>query len=64
MSLLYLQREQVLFHRVSHVAPPWFYSSPGWTNQTLGPEKAFSFFSLFAATVGVGELRGIPLYAI
>ena len=35
MGSLHLHREQVLFHGVHHGAPPCFYSSPEWTNQTL-----------------------------
>lgn len=45
MSLLYLQGEQVLLNRVRHVAPPYFYSSPERTNQTLVLERAFLIFS-------------------
>ena len=33
-SLLYVQREWVLVHRVCNVAPPC-YSSAGWINQLL-----------------------------
>ncbi len=44
MSLLYLNREQVILHAVCCVAPPWFYRSPDWTNQTLALKRAFAFF--------------------
>lgn len=32
MSLLYLPKEQALFHRALHDAQPWSYSNQDWTN--------------------------------
>lgn len=58
MSSLYLQRQQVLLHRV-HVAPPCFYS-PQWTNQTLARQSAFCTvceFLKFSYIVGQGGVR-------
>lgn len=44
--LLYLQKENVLFHRVLHVVQLCFYSSPDGTIQTLGLERVFSCLSV------------------
>lgn len=44
--LLYLQKENVLFHRVLHVVQLCFYSSPDGTIQTLGLERVFSLLSV------------------
>lgn len=54
MSVLYLQRE-VLFHRIRHVSPPCFCSSPEQTKHRLwrGP------FTFSADTVEEGAVRGV-----
>lgn len=60
MSLLYQQREWVLFH-VSHVATPCFYSSPeGQTKDQL--ERGTLTF--LVATVGESEKKGVQLVHI
>lgn len=71
LNVLDLPREQVLFHRVSHVAPPCFYRSIEWTNQSLTLGRAFCVFRLLAADKGCpthlhgeGEARCIQLVAI
>ena len=46
MNHSYLQREQVPFLGGHHVVPPYFCSSPEWTNQTLVLEKVFLLFFL------------------
>ena len=55
MSLSYLQREQVHFHRVGHVAP-----------STLTPERAFPFFFLlyFAFLVDASETMTVLLVSV
>lgn len=60
-----------VFHRVSHVAPPSFYRSLEWTNQSLTLGRAFCVFCLLAADkgspthlYGEGEARCIQLVAI
>ncbi len=52
MSPSYLHRERVIFHRARHVAPPRFYCSPEWTNQTLTGECLSCFYAEVAAIVG------------
>ena len=71
LSVLHLLREQVFFHRVRNGAPPCFYRSPEWTNQSLTLERAFCVFRLLAANKdssahlqGEGETRCIQLVAI
>lgn len=44
--LLYLQKENILFHGVLHVVQLCFYSSPDGTIQTLGLERVFSLLSV------------------
>ncbi len=67
MNLLCPQREWVLIHRVHHVAPPYFYRSPEWTNQTLPLKRAFCvFFKMrFVPTIGFSYVHSdIHLNAI
>lgn len=58
ISLSYVQREQVLFHEVSHVALPVFYSGPERTNQTMTLEVRWHTWPLqvcvlsFAVSLG------------
>ncbi len=46
MSIFYLQRVKVVFHKVHHVASPCFHSSLEWTTQTLRPSRFFAFLCL------------------
>lgn len=62
MSLIYLQRDQFLSHEVHYphyLAPPCFYSSVDWTNETLAQGFVDTVGSIEHSTHTGGIFSGV-----